>query len=197
MGKSAMGGPRRKDGKPRRPQLVGQDGRKYRDTPGNRRKLGMPPHPDDLGPTLTDPIKTHVETNTEKDAEAKKILAAKLQGSTTGGKDAAPPPQSAPAPVPSIDFNVVLSIINTVLKQANEHLAMTDLEQASIGTSLDAVAKKYFPNADVGPEIMLALSLGGYLVRVLYLDKPTPKKKSANVIDIKPESDFKHDVEKN
>jgi hypothetical protein len=66
------------------------------------------------------------------------------------------------------DWSIVVQTINTILKLTKEEIAMSDGEEKAIGTALDAVIQKHWPDMKaIGPEVALGVALAGYIGRLL------------------------------
>lgn len=167
------GGRPPKHGGTAKPQL-NIKGRRYADTPANRKRFGLPLSGSDRQvpgskPPETPPAETKPagpgDPFAANEAEVRRMLGAggPVPGAASPGQPAQP---VQPAEI-QISYAEVVKVVNTFLTAYVAQYAMTAQEETAIGTALDAVIVKHFPALrNAGPEFALALALLGYVVRV-------------------------------
>lgn len=174
------GGRPSRSGAPAKPQLRDpRTGRKYKDTPTNRMKLGLPMVGGiSGGPSMPQSAQ---RPSVAPQSVEKPIVAPESQGgghsagaaavSASLGTESKPdsaPTASEASGLPQVSYVQLIKIANMILKSKVPEAAMIPDEELQIGTALDAVIAKHFPAMkDFGVEFALGLAITAYVTRAI------------------------------
>jgi hypothetical protein len=152
------------------------EGRRYADTPKNRKRFGLPVSgvpSQPAGKAPSAPLEGQTAVSGPSEAFATNEAAVRLALTAGQVPAGAAPGQAAPLAQPAeivISYTEVVKIGNTFLTAYVAKYAMLPNEEIAIGQALDAVIAKHFPALrNAGPELALTIAVAGYAVRVFVM----------------------------